>query len=107
MDNPPTPLIITQPDNGGDYTLNRPMTRSEAMNLLHCCQNGEASCLYTLKVFEANEALCQEYANAALTLIRDGDKMDYTAWARSVARAGLEKAEWLKEYFVDKRDESK
>jgi hypothetical protein len=68
MINDTTPLIITQPDNGGDYTLNRPMTRGEMLDLLHRCQDGEASCLYTLKVFEANEALsriceCRAHAN--------------------------------------------
>lgn len=47
-------LIVTQPENGGPYTLNRPMTRAEMLDALHACQNGEASCLYTLKVFEAH-----------------------------------------------------
>jgi hypothetical protein len=59
-------LIITQPTNGGPYTLNRRMTRGEALDLLARCQNGYASCIYTLNVFEAHEdLLVQEILDTA------------------------------------------
>ena len=47
-------LQVTQPPTGGPYKINRLLTRSEMLELLHRCQNGEASCLYTLKVIEAH-----------------------------------------------------
>ncbi len=60
------PLVITQSHHGGPYTLNRPMTRAEMLDLLHRCQDGDVSCLYTLKTFEAHiDLLVLEAANAA------------------------------------------
>ncbi len=59
-------LIITQPSDGGPYTLNRPMTRAEMLDLLHACQDGSASCLYVLKAFEAHiEMVAQEIMDTA------------------------------------------
>lgn len=102
-----SPLIIKQPDNGGGYTLNRPMTRGEIMDLLHRCQDGDASCLYTLNVFEADHDLRNKLLLNALTLIRDGDKMDYRAWAKSVASAGLRGEMWLEDFSLDTKGQSK
>lgn len=48
------PYTVTSPDNGGPYTLSRALTRGEMLNALSRCQTGEASCLFTLKLFEAH-----------------------------------------------------
>ena len=44
------PYVVTQ---GAEYTLSRRLTRWELLALLMDCQDGRATCLYTLKVFEA------------------------------------------------------
>lgn len=56
--NPALNGILTT--EGNYYVLSRPLTRSEMLDALHCCQNGEASCLFTLNLLEAHvEAVIQ------------------------------------------------
>lgn len=43
------------------YVLSRPLTRGEMLDALHYCQDGMASCLFTLKLFEAHQEVCDVY----------------------------------------------
>ena len=51
--NPALNDILTTPDSGA-YVLTRTLTRGEMLDALARCQAGEASCLFTLKLFEAH-----------------------------------------------------
>lgn len=51
--NPALNGILTITDDNL-YVLSRPLTRSEMLDALHYCQDGRASCLFTLKLFEAH-----------------------------------------------------
>jgi hypothetical protein len=44
-----------------EYVLSRPLTRGEMLHALHYCQDGYASCLFTLNLFEAHQEVCDVY----------------------------------------------